>query len=95
MNKIMKNIPQYYTQKVLDIIGMPRTRLLFLDLWYVPKEKHTSFKEIKNLLNKEGITKITRVKSGTIYDHSSAVQKYKKVGKAIWGEGDIRLLIQK
>lgn len=95
MNKIMKNIPQYYAQKVLDIIGMPRTRLLFLDLWYVPKEKHTSFKEIKNLLNKEGITKITRVKSGAIYDHSSAVKKYKKVGKAIWGEGDIRLLIQK
>ena len=33
MNKIMKKIPQDYLQKILDLLGMPRTRL-FLDLWY-------------------------------------------------------------
>jgi|TARA_B110000211_G_C13980605_1_gene509206 ubiquinone/menaquinone biosynthesis C-methylase UbiE len=95
MNKIMKKIPQSYTQKVLDLIGMPRTRLLFLDLWYVPVEKHTSYKEIVKMLNKHGISKIKRVSSGAAYDHSTAISKYKKVGKSIWGEGDIRLLFQK
>ena len=95
MNKIMKTIPQIYSQNILDIIGMPRTRLLFLDLWYVPYEKHTSYKEIIKALKKEGITNIKRVKSGAIYDHSTAIHKYKKVGSSIWGEGDIRLLIQK
>jgi ubiquinone/menaquinone biosynthesis C-methylase UbiE len=96
MNKIMKRIPQIYSQNILDIIGMPRTRLLFLDLWYVPIEKHTSVKEIMKILKKEGITRIKKLKSSTIYDHSNAIHRHKKKGGgAIWGDGDIRLLIQK
>jgi len=61
----------------------------------VPVEKHTSYKEIVKMLNKHGISKIKRVSSGAAYDHSTAISKYKKVGKSIWGEGDIRLLFQK
>ena len=95
MNKIMKLIPQSYTQKILDMIGMPRTRLTFLDLWYVPYEKHTSYKEISKLLKKEGIKNFKRVISGAKYDHSTGVMKYKNIGKSIWGDGDIRLLIRK
>lgn len=95
MNKIMRRIPQKYTQNILDSIGMPRTRLLFLDLWYVPIEKHTSYKKIIKLLKKENIKSVKRVKIGANYDHSTAIQKYKKVGTSIWGDGDIRLLIKK
>ena len=95
MNKIMKKIPQDYSQKILDLLGMPRTRLLFLDLWYVPVEKHTSYKEIVKILKDENIKNFKRVSSGAIYDHSTAVKKYKKIGSSIWGDGDIRLLIKK
>ena len=36
MNKFMKLIPQDYSQKVLDLIGMPTNRFIFMDNWYSP-----------------------------------------------------------
>ena len=52
-------------------------------------------KEISKLLKKEGIKNFKRVTSGAKYDHSTGVMKYKDIGKSIWGDGDIRLLIRK
>ena len=51
--------------------------------------------DIVKILKDENIKNFKRVSSGAIYDHSTAVKKYKKIGSSIWGDGDIRLLIKK
>ena len=45
MNLFMKSIPEYYSTKVLDMIGMPSNRYMFMDNWYVPIEKQNSHKK--------------------------------------------------
>ena len=94
MNRLMKLIPEYYSQKVLDLIGLPSDRFIFMDNWYVPIETHTSHKEIYGLLKKYKIKNIEKMTSGRITDLETGLQKIKN-SKAIWGEGDIRILFQK
>ncbi|MDC3391054.1 class I SAM-dependent methyltransferase [Candidatus Pelagibacter sp.] len=50
MNKMIKKIPQDYSQKILDLIGMPKNRFIFMDNWYVPYERHCSHKEVYKIL---------------------------------------------
>jgi ubiquinone/menaquinone biosynthesis C-methylase UbiE len=94
MNKIMKSIPEYYSQKVLDLIGLPTDRFIFMDNWYVPIETHSSHKEIYKLLKKLKVKKIQKMQSGRISDLETGLKKIKN-SQIIWGEGDIRLLLKK
>ena len=94
MNKLMKSIPQEYSQKVLDLIGMPSNRFIFMDNWYVPYERHCSHKEIYKILQSLGVKSIEKMKEGRKTDLESGLLNYKN-SKIIWGEGEIRLLFQK
>ena len=94
MNKLMKLIPEYYSQKVLDLIGLPSDRFIFMDNWYVPIETHSSHRNIYNLLKKYKVKNISKMTSGRITDLETGLKKIKN-SKVIWGEGDIRLLFQK
>ena len=94
MNKFVKKIPQHYSQKVLDSIGMPSNRFIFMDNWYVPIERHCSHKEVYQILKKNNVQSIEKMKKGRRTDLESGLRKFKD-SKAIWGEGEIRLLIKK
>ena len=94
MNKFVKSIPQYYSQKILDIIGMPNNRFIFMDNWYVPYEKHCSHKEIISYLKKNKLKIIKKITLGRKTDLEWGIKNF-KFGKKIWGEGEIRLLIKK
>jgi ubiquinone/menaquinone biosynthesis C-methylase UbiE len=94
MNKLMKSIPQEYSQKVLDLIGMPSNRFIFMDNWYVPYERHCSHKEIYKILQSLGVKSIEKMKEGRKTDLETGLLNYKN-SKIIWGEGEIRLLFQK
>tara|TARA_Y100000816_G_scaffold291604_1_gene283484 strand:- start:1904 stop:2923 length:1020 start_codon:yes stop_codon:yes gene_type:complete len=94
MNKFMKIIPQEYAQQVLDIIGMPSNRFIFMDNWYVPFERHCSHKEVYKILNSLGVKSIEKMKIGRKTDLETGLYKFKN-SKTIWGEGEIRLLIKK
>ena len=94
MNKLMKLIPQDYSQKILDLIGMPTNRFIFMDNWYVPIEGHCSHKEIYKLLNSLGVKSVEKILKGRKTDLETGLSKYKN-SKIIWGEGEIRLLIKK
>ena len=94
MNNLMKEIPQNYSQNVLDLIGMPYNRFIFMDNWYVPIEKHPSHKEVYKIINSCNVSNIEKMISGRSTDLETGLKKY--IGsKIIWGEGEIRLLIKK
>ena len=90
----MKKIPQNYSQKILDIIGMPSNRYIFMDNWYVPYEKHCSLKEVLATLKKLNVANIQKMKTGRKTDLEYGLENYKN-GNKIWGEGEMRLLIKK
>ena len=94
MNKFMKVIPQEYSQKVLDLIGMPNNRFIFMDNWYVPYERHCSHKEVYKILKSLGVEFIEKMNKGRKTDLETGLFNYKN-SKIIWGEGEIRLLIKK
>ena len=78
MNKFMKIIPQEYAQQVLDIIGMPSNRFIFMDNWYVPFERHCSHKEVYKILNSLGVKSIEKMKIGRKTDLETGLYKFKK-----------------
>lgn len=94
MNKLMKAIPQEYSQQILDIIGMPSNRFIFIDNWYVPIERHCSHEEIYKIFQSLGAEYIEKSKKGRKTDLETGLLNYRK-SEIIWGEGDIRLLIKK
>jgi ubiquinone/menaquinone biosynthesis C-methylase UbiE len=94
MNKLMKNIPYNYSQNVLDLIGLPQNRFIFMDNWYVPIENHLGHDEIIKYLNSLGVTKIKKIYTKIPTDFENALIKYKNSSQ-MWGEGEIRFLIQK
>ena len=44
----MKKIPYDYTIRILNEIGMPARRTIFVDSWYVPIEDHINQKVLEN-----------------------------------------------
>lgn len=95
MNKLMKKIPQNYTQKFLDMMFMPRERLMFLDNWYVSHEIYSYDKQMKKFLSSFKPNFIKRMREGAPHDFSTGLSIYKKKGKMIWGDGELRYLIKK
>jgi len=94
MNTLLKTIPQNYSQKILDNIGMPTNRFIFMDNWYVPIEKHSSYHEIVKILKSCNVRHLEKLNIGRKTDLETGLKKFKN-SKIIWGEGEIRLLIQK
>ncbi len=94
MNKLMKKIPQNYSQNILNFIGMPSNRFIFMDNWYVPIEKHCYHKNIFKILRKLGVQSIEKMIKGRKTDLETGLYNHKN-SKSIWGEGEIRLLIKK
>ena len=92
MREVMKDIPMQYTQKVLEIIGMPNKRYIFVDSWYVPIEEYVDRKWLENYLTKK-YSKILRVDdTGDININSMSNLQY---SKEIWGDGELRYFISK
>ena len=95
MRDIMKLIPLEYTIKVLDMIGMPAKRTIFVYSWYVPIEDHISKKEIENSFKKLGFSKFNRWKKGRKIELESVVFSKKKDASNLWGEGELRYILNK
>lgn len=94
MNKFFKKIPYSYTYKILQNIGLPKNRFIFMDNWYVPIEKHPSHEEIFRILKKLNVSKIKKIIGKNKFDLDYSLKKHPKT-ENLWGEGEIRLLIYK
>ena len=64
-----------------------------MDNWYVPIEKHLSHEEIIKVL-KNQCKKNQKNYWKNKFDLDFSLKKYKNSG-SIWGEGEIRFLIEK
>lgn len=95
MRLIMKKIPQEYTIRVLDTIGMPGNRFIFCDNWYVPIESHISDEDIRKILDRYGIKKMTRLEKGNSTDLGYLPLYGEEVSRIMWGDGDLRYVLEK
>jgi ubiquinone/menaquinone biosynthesis C-methylase UbiE len=95
MPKIMKEIPQDYALKILELIGMPPQRFIFADNWYVPIERHCKDDEVRSILRKSNIKDIKRLMNGRNTDLEYQVFNGGVIGETMYGNGELRYLIKK
>ena len=93
--KIMKKIPQEYTMAILELIGMPKNRFVFIDNWYVPIERHTPRRYLEDYLKEIGFSTIRKFASGRSTDLDNIITSADPDAKIIWGEGEHRYFITK
>jgi|ETNmetMinimDraft_13_1059891.scaffolds.fasta_scaffold13003_4 ubiquinone/menaquinone biosynthesis C-methylase UbiE len=95
MPEVMKTIPQKYTMAVLDLIGVPDSRFIFSDNWYVPIERHTTKEYLENYLKKIGFSSFKKIVSGRDTDFDSVLASGFPEKKEMWGDGEHRYLLKK
>ena len=95
MPKVMKKIPQSYTMAILDLLGMPNSRFIFTDNWYVPIERHISREHLEEYLRKAGFESIKKIISGNPIDLDSMLVAKDPQSKEIWGDGEHRYILKK
>ncbi len=97
-NKFMKrvSISERFAFDVLQIIGMPKNRHIFLDHWYVPILLLTSKKYFENVLDTFKFKNYRRAFKGrsTDADEVSELSKITK-DKEMFGDAELRYYIEK
>ena len=92
MREVMKDIPINYTIQILNMIGMPQKRYVFVDSWYVPIEEHVNREWLENNLGQK-FNEIKKIDtSGEKNIETMASSKY---SKEIWGDGELRYFVSK
>ncbi|MFN8413206.1 MAG: class I SAM-dependent methyltransferase [Anaerolineales bacterium] len=94
LREIFKRIPLSYTQRVLDIIGMPSNRFIFCDTWYVPVESHTTKKELLGMLDQIGF-QYEKIVGHNDFDLDGALEKNIPGAEVMWGDGEHRYILKK
>ena len=95
MREIMKSIPMDYTINVLNSIGMPSRRTIFVDSWYVPIEEYVTSQFVETTFKALGFDNIQRLKSNRSFELDKIVLENGKWAKDIWGEGELRYFLTK
>ena len=89
----MKKIPYDYAIKVLNIIGMPSRRSIFIDSWYVPIEDHINKNTLEKWFKKNNIEfkKYKNAKKTEL----EYMEKKEIDFKELFGNGELRYIIKK
>ncbi len=95
MREVMKLIPMDFTIKVLELIGMPSKRTIFVDSWYVPVEDYVTSSFIEGKFKNFDYKEIKRMKSNRSFELDKIVLENGKWAREIWGEGELRYLLTK
>jgi ubiquinone/menaquinone biosynthesis C-methylase UbiE len=94
--EITAKIPREYAQLILDIIGLPPNRFIFMDTWYVPIERHTTKNELEKILKEDiGFKSIEKLVSKNNTDLESSLNNDKPFAKELYGDGEHRYLLIK
>ncbi|HOW19001.1 MAG TPA: methyltransferase domain-containing protein [Phycisphaerae bacterium] len=95
MPVVMKQIPQEYTMAVLQLLGMPSNRFVFVDNWYVPIERHTSRAYLEQFLRETGFAAVVKIHSGRATDLDNSSLRSRPDAEVLWGDGEHRYLLTK
>ena len=94
--EIFCKIPRKYAQCVLDMIGLPSNRFIFMDTWYVPIERHTTRDELENILKIDiGFKSVEKLISKNNTDLESYIDNNRPFAKELYGDGEHRYLLTK
>ena len=91
MRKVMKKIPYDYSIKILNAIGMPARRTIFVDSWYVPVEDHINQNTLEKWFKKNNLGFI-KYKNAKKTELEYMEQKEKNF-KELFGNGELRYII--
>jgi len=92
VREIFTRIPQNYTQSVLNAIGLPSNRFIFMDTWYVPIEGHLKRRELEEVMQGCGLT-FSQLPSNTPFDPDYGLRSGLPGAEIMWGEGEHRYLV--
>lgn len=92
LREVFKEIPQAYTLSVLQTIGMPANRMIFMDTWYVPIEEHIGRAELESDFERSAL-RYEKLHSNNPFDLDRASLQQLNGAEAMWGEGEHRYLL--
>lgn len=89
-------VPREYARQVLNVLGLPSNRFIFMDTWYVPIERHTSKEELEDiLLNDIGFKSIEKLISRNETDLDFYIAAGRPYARELYGDGEHRYLLYK
>lgn len=93
MREVMRLIPIDYAMNVLDLMGMPPRRYIFIDSWYVPIEEHVQRQWLEDEFQRRNVLAFSRADDrGRAEVGNMNGSPYAQL---IWGDGDLRYFLSK
>ena len=88
-------IPRAYSTRVMELIGLPRNRFIFMDSWYVPIEDHLGRDELEGQLADSGFSSFRKTdKGGSEFDLDRGLREFGEEGPVLFGEGEHRYVLE-
>ncbi len=94
LRPLFQAIPRAYTAAVLDLIGMPGNRMIFMDTWYVPIEEHIARVDLESAFDRHNVSFI-KLTSHVETDLDYALAEGIPGAATVWGEGEHRYVLQR
>jgi ubiquinone/menaquinone biosynthesis C-methylase UbiE len=94
LRPLFQTIPQAYTAAVLQLIGMPGNRMIFMDTWYVPIEEHIARAELEAAFERCNLS-FQKLNSRVETDLDGALACGIPGAEIVWGEGEHRYLLER
>jgi ubiquinone/menaquinone biosynthesis C-methylase UbiE len=94
LRPLFQSIPRAYTARVLELLGMPGNRMIFVDTWYVPIEDHLSRAELESAFERHGVA-YEKLMSRVETDLDSAIARGIPGASVVWGEGEHRYFLKR
>jgi SAM-dependent methyltransferase len=94
MREVFKLIPKDIALKALDAIELPARRTIFYDSWYVPVEEYCEVDAVVSILRESGAKNVVRMYSHRDFELDTVVRDNPEYSE-IWGNGEIRLHVEK
>ena len=94
LRPLFESIPRPYTSRVLELLGMPGNRMIFMDTWYVPIEDHITRAELEALFDRNGLAH-RKLTSRVETDLDAAIESGLPGAALVWGEGDHRYFLKR
>lgn len=94
LRPLFQAISRTYTAAVLNLIGMPGNRMIFLDTWYVPIEEHIGRADLESAFDRHNV-RFTKLTSHVETDLDYAIAQGIPGASTVWGEGEHRYVLQR
>jgi ubiquinone/menaquinone biosynthesis C-methylase UbiE len=94
LRPLFESIPRQYTARVLELLGMPGNRMIFMDTWYVPIEDHIARADLEAAFDRHGLA-YEKLTSRVETDLDAAIESGIPGAALAWGEGDHRYFLER